>query len=47
MCTKLNTIQSIIGNEVQKVLVKFTITMYDKSSQAKAVDAVPPGNKVI
>ena len=30
----------IIGNEEQKVLEKFTITLYDRSSQTTAIDAV-------
>ena len=33
-------IPSIVGNEEQKVLEKFAITKYDRSSQGTAIGAV-------
>ena len=39
-CTKLNTHPSVIGDEEQKVIEQFVITMYDRSSEATDIDAV-------
>ena len=38
--TKLSTHPSIIGDEEQKVLEQFVITMYDRSSEVTDIDAV-------
>ena len=40
MFTKLSTHPSVIGDEEQKVLEQFIITMYDRSSEATDIDAV-------
>ena len=40
MFTKLSMHPPVIGDEEQKVLEKFVITMYDRSSQATDIDAV-------
>ena len=40
VCTMLSMIPPIIVYEEHKVLEKFNITMYDRSSQATDIDAV-------
>ena len=40
--TKLSTHPSVIGDQEQKVLEQFVITMYDRFSEATDIDAVRP-----